>query len=60
MRVTIKDAVKTNFVFVIALSEEWKVTKGIQTMKNGSLAKSCGVVTMSAVEAQRLVGLLGW
>ncbi|KIW06338.1 protein TolA [Verruconis gallopava] len=60
LRVTIKDAVKTNFVFVIGASEEWKAKKGVEVLKGGSLARAGLVSAMSSVEAQRLMNLLGW
>lgn len=63
LRATLKDAVKTNFVFIIGASEEWKAKKGLEVIKGGSLAalaKTGLVKEMSAGEAQRLMNLLGW
>lgn len=63
LRATLKDAVKTNFVFIIGASEEWKAKKGVEVLRGGSLAaltKTGLVKEMSNGEAQRLMNLLGW
>ena len=60
LRATLKDAVKTNFVFIIGASEEWKAKKGVETLKGGSLAKTGLSTAMSVGEATRLMNLLGW
>lgn len=63
LRATLKDVVKTNFVFIIGANEEWKAKKGVETLKGGSLAalaKNGLVKEMSMGEASRLMNLLGW
>ena len=51
---------KTNFVFVIGASEEWKAKKGVEILKSGSLAKANLAVPMKQSEADKLLMLLGW
>ena len=60
LRATLKDAVKTNFVFFVGANEEWKAKKGVDVLKGGSLAKTGLVSNMSMGEATRLMNLLGW
>lgn len=60
LRATLKDAVKTNFVFIVGASEEWKAKKGVEIIKGGSLAKANLATPMKQSEADRLLMLLGW
>ena len=63
LRATLKDAVKTNFVFIVGANEEWKAKNGVEVLKGGSLAalaKTGLVKDMAVGEATRLMNLLGW
>lgn len=60
VRASIRDAENKRYVFVVPEKEEWKVAMGLQRLRQGPLVRSFGLTAMSAVEAGRLLGMLGW
>ncbi|KIH90514.1 hypothetical protein SPBR_00241 [Sporothrix brasiliensis 5110] len=60
VRATVRDQEGKRFLFVLDQEEAWKVSKGLQRLRQGTQVRSLGVASLSNSDVRTTLAMLGW